>query len=124
LSQINSNGLLFNRSPTSHSSAGGGASSINPGSPDSVETKIALVMPEDTLVLSAPNAEAKNAWFQALQKGIVDALATQQAAAAAAESGGGGRKKRLNPYTTPPITRKTSYSFRGKIPGTICTKFL
>ena len=31
-------------------------------------------MPEETLVLSAPDSEAKNVWFQALQKSIVDAL--------------------------------------------------
>ena len=31
-------------------------------------------MPEETLMLSAPNSEMKNVWFQALQKSIVEAL--------------------------------------------------
>ena len=63
------------------------------------KNEITLVMPEDSLVLAAPSAEAKNVWFQALQKEIISALQNER-----------DSPSRVNTYT-PPITRKTKYSF-------------
>ncbi len=66
--------------------------------------EIVLTMPEETLTLVAPTAEAKSEWSSALQRSILDALRADQ--------GGGGKDGKLMSFTTPPITRKTSFVFQ------------
>ena len=62
------------------------------------DLEITLVMPEETLVLTAGNHEQKNEWIVGLQKCVIDTLGVG--------SGSGSDKKH-----TPPILRNTTYNF-------------
>ncbi len=89
--------------------AGDGSGSPHAGGDDpTTETKIVLVMPEETLVLSAPSAEAKNEWYQALQKSIVEVL--RESSRNRKKMSGAGKA-----HSSPPIMRKTDFTFK-KIP--------
>lgn len=63
-------------------------------------------MPEETLVLVAPTAESRQEWSMALQKSIIETLKHSEESVSSS-----GKMASF----TPPITRKTSYTFH-KIP--------
>ena len=61
---------------------------------------ITLVMPEETLILSAANHEQKNEWIVGLQRCVIETLGI---------SNGFGHEQHKK--HTPPILRHTSYTF-------------
>lgn len=68
---------------------------------------ITLVLPEETLVLAAPNPEAKNEWFVNLQRCILHALAVGSSDSTSSRS---CLTKMIKSYT-PPIIRHTNFTF-------------
>ena len=82
-------------SPTSTSSERGNRQ-------ESKDLEITLVLPEETLVLSAQDYESKNEWLNKLQRQILASLALHRTPEA------------VKNYT-PPITRNTTYTFN-KVP--------
>lgn len=76
----------------------------NSGTETEGKFEIALIMPEETLTLSTPSAEAKMEWFANLQRGIIMSLVN-----------GADRPGTKTMSVTPPITRTTSFVFK-KIP--------
>ena len=82
-------------SPTSPSSDRGGRQ-------ESKDLEITLILPEETLVLSAQDYESKNEWLNKIQKAILASLALNRTPDA------------VKNYT-PPITRNTTYTFN-KVP--------
>ena len=93
--------------------SGGGSSSGDAGGgsdhhdADHQKHEIVLTMPEDTLTLLATTAEAKQEWFGALQRSILEALRSDRK----------GDDAKLLAFTTPPITRRTRYRFRRGVPA-------
>ena len=78
---------------------------VTTSSSDRGECDISLVLPEEQLLLTAPNQEAKNEWLVSLQRSILEALSSEKRTAASDALARGGK------HFTPPLTRNTSYLF-------------
>ncbi len=81
----------------------GGGSMMDQGSDGTSGQKheIVLTMPEETLTLVAPTAEAKSTWFSMLQQNILDSLRAEK-----------NNDAKLMSFSTPPISRTTKYRFQ------------
>jgi hypothetical protein len=105
--------ILMNDSLVVHSGYSGVAQySLHVVWVESVEREnrheISLITPEDTLVLLAPSGVNKTDWLNALQRSILDSLYCHHVEATA----DGSRLRCASPRSrSPPIARKTTYTF-------------